>query len=413
MTPATAASRDGSGSPPPPAERPPLVPASVVTPLVADGGDVGVTVGVEEEHHVVDACTFGILDDDGLSQTLLHGRPDAHLHAEIATTQVEAATGVCRSLEEVRAGLVAARTEAAEAASAVGGALLAASTHPFARWDEQRLTLGPRYLALFERWGVLALQQVICGCHVHVSVPDLDVAVAVMDRARPYLPVVLALTGSSPFHEGTDTGYDSYRTQWFARWPISGGQEPLGDAAGYLAVVYGLRAAGVIDDASHLYWDVRPSTRYPTLEFRLADVCTDLDDAVLHAGLVRSLTRVLAARARSGQPAPEVRPELLRAARWRAARHGLQGQLFDPVRMRLVDAPAAVRALLVELREDLSAHGEWEEVSALTEQVLARGTSAQRQREVLHRTGDLTAVAQALVQWTRGDGPAATTRSSA
>lgn len=379
--------------------------------------EVGATLGVEEEHHVVDARTFATLDDDDLNQAVLGGRAGDHVHAEIATTQLEAATGVCSSLAEVRTQLAEARAAAAAAAATVGGTILAASTHPIARWDEQRLTPRLRYLTLFERWGLLALQQVICGCHVHVAVPDLDVAVAVMDRARPYLPVLLAMTGSSPFHEGTDTGYDSYRTLWFDRWPITGCPEPLGDATTYLSVVYGLRAAGAIDDASNLYWDVRPSTRYPTLEFRVADVCTSLDDAVLHAVLVRSLTRVLAARARNGGPVPEVRSELLRAARWRAARHGLAGQLFDPARMELVDAPVVVRRVLEELRGDLTERGEWEEVCALTEQLLARGTSAQRQRALLHRTGDLRAVAEGLVKETlRVDGgpaPAAPTPPSA
>ncbi|SDQ04013.1 glutamate--cysteine ligase [Quadrisphaera sp. DSM 44207] len=374
-----------------------------MTPLTPGGPaaapePVGATIGVEQELHVVDAHTYAALDDDALSSAVLHGEAGRHVHAEIATTQVEAATGVCRTLEELRSSLAAARAEAAAAAATVGGAVLAASTHPFAGWADQRLTSGPRYLTLYERWGVLALQQVICSCHVHVAVPDLDTAVTVMDHVRPYLPLVLALTGSSPFHEGTDTGYDSYRTQWFDRWPITGPPEPLGDAGSYLGLVYGLKAAGVIDDASNLYWDVRPSSRYPTLEFRVADVATDLDDSLLHAALVRSLTRVLDARDRTGRPAPEVRPELLRAARWRAARYGIQGQLFDPVRLELVDAPVAVRRLLEELRDDLTEHGEWDEVSALTEQLLARGTSAQRQRAVLHRTGDLRSVAEMLVR---------------
>jgi YbdK family carboxylate-amine ligase len=372
--------------------------------LPAPAEACGATLGVEEEYHVVDAETLALRDDEGLNAAALAGRLGDHLSAEIATTQLEVATGVCRSLAEVRAELVAARREAAAAAGAVGAAVLAAATHPFARWDEQRLTCRPRYLDMLERWGVLALQQVICGCHVHVGVPDLDTAVAVMDRARPHLPVLLALTGSSPFHEGTDTGYDSYRTQWWARWPVTGAPEPLGDGAGYLTVVEALRAAGVIDDPTHLYWDLRPSPRYPTLEFRVADVCTSLDDAVLHAALARSLTRVLAARARAGEPVPRLRPEVLRAARWRAARHGLSGQLLDPVRRELVDAPVAVHRLLEDLREDLVDHGEWTEVSELVRRVLARGTSASRQRAVLHRTGDPVQVAGMLVEQTRAVG---------
>lgn len=341
---------------------------------------VGATFGVEEEFHVVDAVTGDLYDGPPLDTA---SRP--RLGREIASTQVETNTAVCSTATELRGELVAARREAAAAAAEVGARVVAASTHPFASWRDQRLTSQERYVGLLERWGLLALQQDICGCHVHVSMPDLDTAVAVMDRARPYLPVLLALTGSSPFHEGMETGYDSFRTAWFARWPTTGPSELLGDAAGYHRVVEELQGAGVVDDATELYWDVRPSARYPTAEFRLADVCTDLDDAVLHAVLVVALCRLTARRAQHGHPPPDVRSELLRAARWRAARSGLEGELLDPLTGRPEPAEVVVRGLLAELREDLEGLGEWEVARDLTEQVLGRGTSAHRQRDWFYR----------------------------
>jgi len=347
-------------------------------------GLVGSTIGVEEEYHVLDDETFALHDDDALVEAAAAGDFGSRVHAEIATTQLEIATAVCSSLDELRGELAASRREAAAAAASVGGVIMAASTHPFASWRDQRLTCRPRYLAMLERWGVLALQQVICGCHVHVHVPDLDTAVAVMDHARPYLPVLLAMTGSSPFHEGVDTGYESYRTQWFARWPVAGPAEALGDKATYLSLVEGMKVAGVIDDAGHLYWDVRPSLRYPTLEFRVADVCTDIDDAVLHAALVRSLCRVLAERVRRAEPPVSVRSELLRAARWRAARYGVREGLLDIREGRLVGAAVAVHRLLAELRDDLEDSGEWDEVEQLALRLMARGTSAKHQRTWLH-----------------------------
>jgi gamma-glutamyl:cysteine ligase YbdK (ATP-grasp superfamily) len=206
------------------------------------------------------------------------------------------------------------------------------------------------------------------------------------------------MTGSSPFHDGVDTGHDSYRTLWWSRWPVAGTPEHLGGLDRFTEVVTGLVASGVIADTSHLYWDVRPSWHLPTVEFRLADVCTSLDDAVLHAAVVRSLVRVLAGRAGRGEPYPQPRPELLRAARWRAARHGLAEELFDPVLCTLVDARMAVRRLLTELEGDLREHGEWAEVVELVQQLLARGTSAARQRATWLRTGDLRAVAAAVVR---------------
>jgi YbdK family carboxylate-amine ligase len=359
--------------------------------------DVGVTVGVEEEFHVVDAQTFAMLSHPALGRALHAEREGVQVSDEISTTQVETATAVCQSLAELRQQLIAGRAAAAAVTAELGATVLAASTHPFSSWQDQRLVSAPRYLELLERWGLLALQQDICGTHVHVGVPDVETAVAVMDRVRPYLPVVAALTGSSPFHAGSDTGYESFRTQWFARWPITGPTEPCGDAAAYLEVVESLRVAGVIDDASHLYWDVRPSTRYPTVEYRVGDVCTTLDDAVLHAGLLRSLTRVVAARATAGTPPATVRPELLRAARWRAARYGVTDELFDFATGTLVPGRQMVQGLLEELRDDLESSGEWDEVCALTDDVLRRGTSATRQRALMHRTSDPAQVAAMLV----------------
>ena len=358
----------------------------------------GTTLGVEEEYHLVDPETFALAPRPELSKAAARHDLGSRIRAEITTTQLEVATGVCRTLGEVRAELVAARREAAAAAGSAGAAVLAASTHPFGSWEQQQITDAPRYVAMVERWAALAVQQDICGCHVHVGVPDLETAVAVMDRARPYLPLLLAMTGSSPFHGGLDTGYESYRTLWWSRWPNTGIPEHVGSAERYHEVVEDLVVSGVVGDASNLYWDLRPSSHLPTLEFRLADVCTDVDAAVLHAALARSLVRVLAERARRDVPAPTVRGELLRAARWRAARQGLTGELFDPVLAELVDARLAVTRLLDELAEDLRDRGEEEEVRELVRALFARGTSAARQRATWLRTGDPRAVAETVVR---------------
>jgi glutamate---cysteine ligase / carboxylate-amine ligase len=358
----------------------------------------GATIGVEEEFHLVDPVTYALTAAPEVAAAALDGTAGAHVNAEIATTQLETATGVCTTLGELRDALVTTRTEAAAAAARAGLVVLAASTHPFGSWRDQPLTADPRYEQMVARWAVLARQQDICGCHVHVAVPDLETAVAVMDRARPYLPVLLAMTGSSPFHDGVDTGYESFRTQWWGRWPNSGPPEHLGSARRYGEVVDALVRCGAIGDGRHLYWDLRPSTRYPTVEFRLADVCTSLDDAVLHAALVRSLVRVLAGRAERGEPAPDLRPELLRAARWRAARDGLEGELFEFGRGEPVPARAAVDGLVAELADDLRAHGEEAEVARLLDLLWDRGTSAARQRRTWRRTRDARAVAAGVVR---------------
>jgi YbdK family carboxylate-amine ligase len=355
----------------------------------------GTTFGVEEEFHLVDPVTYRLTRSPALAQVVMRQESGPHLHAEITTTQVESATGVCTSLSQLRAELVTTRAEAAGAAARAGVRILAASTHPFDSWQQQDITPAPRYQAMVERWAGLAQQQDICGCHVHVGVPDLGTAVAVMDRVRPYLPVLLAMTGSSPFHDGVDTGHHSYRTMWWSRWPTTGPPEYFGSAERFHEVVAGMVTSGVIADSSHLYWDLRPSSHLPTLEFRLADVCTEVDDVVLHAALVRSLVRVLADRT---EPCPRPRMELLRAARWRAARHGLADGLFDPVRGDLVPARVAVRRLLTELREDLRDHDEWDVVVDMVERLFERGTSSSRQRRTWLRTGDWREVAARIVR---------------
>jgi carboxylate-amine ligase len=360
------------------------------------------TLGVEEEYHLVDAGTYALRSEPDAvppADARLGGQGGAT--AEITTTQLEISTPICRTLADVRAQLRRARRAAGAAAAERGCRILAAGSHPFAPWQALHLTGAVRYLELLEQWGILAIQQGIAGCHVHVAIPDPDTGIAVMDRARPWLPVLLALTGSSPFWEGFDTGYASYRTLWFGRWATTGTPEPLGDRAGYDAVVAELVRTGVIDDASFLYWDIRPSQRYPTLEFRVADVCPAADDAVLHAGLVRSLVRTLAGDAAADRPVPVLRPEVVRAARWRAARYGVDGELYDPLDRTLRPAADVVRRLLGVLRDDLVEHGEWEEVAELATRTLARGTSSRRQRALMAETGgDLVAVTAELVRET-------------
>jgi YbdK family carboxylate-amine ligase len=357
------------------------------------------TIGVEEEYHLVDAETMALRSMADVVDRATAEMDDAS--AEISTSQLEVATPVCATLGEVRAELVRLRGEAGAVAAGRGGRILAMATHPFATWEDQRLSAGSRYVELFERWGLLALQQLITGCHVHVAVDDPEVLIGVLDRVRPWLPVLTALSASSPFWEGNDTGYASYRTLWFDRWPTAGIPGAFGSRQAFDQLVDGLVATGAIDDASHLYWDVRPSTRYPTIEFRCADVCPSIDDAVLSAALARSLVRTLAAETVAGVGVPVVRSEVLRIARWRAARHGLAGELVHPESWQLRPAPDVVRRLLARLRPDLDEHGEWDEVSARVEHVLTHG-AADRYRALMERTGDLPAVTAAAVAETAG-----------
>ena len=359
------------------------------------------TIGVEEEYHLVDAKTMALRSTAEVVEAAEARMDDAS--AEISTSQLEVATPVCSTLDEVRAELVRLRCQAGEVAARRGCRILAMATHPFSTWEDQRLSAGDRYVGLFERWGVLALQQLITGCHVHVAVGDPDVLVGVLDRVRPWLPTLVALSASSPFWEGTDTGYASYRTMWFDRWPVAGMPGLLGSRRAFDELVEGLVATGAIDDATHLYWDARPSVRYPTLEFRCADVSPSVDDAVLYAALARSLTRTFVAEVEAGAEPPYVRPEVLRVARWRAARHGLSEQLVHPETWDLRPAADVVRDLLTVVRPDLEEHGEWDEVDGRVRHVLEAGTASDRYRRLMARTGDLRAVTAAAVAETAGE----------
>lgn len=359
------------------------------------------TIGVEEEYHLVDAGTMALRSMSEVVDRAKSEMDDAS--AEISTSQLEVATPVCTSLDELRSELVRLRCQAGEVAAKQGCRILAMATHPFSTWEEQRLSAGPRYVELFERWGLLALQQLITGCHVHVAIDDPEVLIGVLDRVRPWLPVLTALSASSPFWEGNDTGYASYRTLWFDRWPTAGIPGAFGSREAFDQLVSGLVSTGAIDDASHLYWDARPSTRYPTLEFRCADVCPSIDDAVLYAALARSLARTLAAEVEAGAALPVVRSEVLRVARWRAARHGLAGELVHPESWDLRPADQVVRRLLARLRPDLEQHREWDEVAGRAEHVLAQGGAAARYRKLMERTGDLREVTAAAVAETAGE----------
>jgi len=358
------------------------------------------TVGVEEEFHVVDA------DDLGLRSAVQRVLGPARrvlgdqVQAELLDPQIEVETPVCTSLGDVRAELARLRRALAETAGAQHCRILASGTHPFSTWERQGVTPVPRYRKLVDDYGQLGHEQLVCACHVHVAVEDPEAAVAVMNRTRPWLATLLALSANSPFWEGVDTGYASYRTAVFGRWPTTVTPPPFASRAELDALVDDILATGVIPDRGALYWDVRASARYPTLEFRVADVCPTVDEAVMLAGLIRSLVRTCHRHLGEDRPVHHPPPEVVRAARWRASRHGLDGELVDLGGRRPRPVPAAdlVSRLMALLRDDLEAHGEWEEVSALVERQLAHGSGARRQREAAAHGGPQAAAERMLVE---------------
>ena len=346
------------------------------------------TLGVEEEYQITHPETRELRSR---AQRIL---PDARaavgdrVTPELYLSQIEIGTPVCRALSDVRAEIARLRGEVIAAAERQGSRIAAAGTHPFSHWENQRVTPKERYLSIATDYQQLAREQLIFGCHVHVGISNRELAIQVMNRARPWLAPLLALAANSPFWLGADTGYASFRTEIWRRWPMSGTPQVFRSRSEYDRLVADLVATGSISDATKIYWDVRPSARFETLEFRITDVCLTVDEAVMVAGLSRALARTCASEAERCVEIRHVRPEVLRAAKWRAARFGLEGELIDPQEGRAVPAAEMVGKFLEYVRAALEEHGEWEEVSALVREVLEKGTGAARQREAYARGGE-------------------------
>jgi len=361
------------------------------------------TIGVEEEYQLVDPTSRRLVAQvDRVLPVAEQHAPDEVSH-ELQETMIEIGTPVCRTLEEVRAELIRLRTTVGAAAASRGVRIVAAGSHPTSPTDEEHITDQPGYREIAGRYAHLATEQKVFGCHVHVGVADRDLGIAAMNMMRPWLPVLLALSASSPFWGGIDTGYASYRSVVFGRWPTAGPAEAFASRAEYDRVVDDLLATESIDDRARLYWDVRPSARYETVEVRIADVCTWLDDAVLIAGLCGALVRTGVAMAGRGDAAPFARSELVRAARWRAGRFGLVEDLIDVTAARAAPAAVVVERLLDLLAPALRDWGELDTVTDLATVVMRRGTSADRQRHVLDTSGSMDDVVDWLVDTTGPD----------
>jgi len=309
-------------------------------------------------------------------------------------------TPVCTTLAEVRQALVRSRRALVEAAGREGLRIAAAGTHPFSHWADQEVTPKTRYRNLADDYRQLFREEVVFGCHVHVGFDDREAAIQTMNRVRPWLPVLLALSANSPFWVGADTGYASFRTEVWNRWPTAGMPQAFDSRAEYDRLVETLVATGSLREPTKLYWDVRPSARQETLEFRVADSVMAVDEAVMVAGLVRALAVTADAAAVRGDPDPRPRPELLRAAKWGAARHGLEADLVDVLAGRARPAAELVGAFLDEVRPALEEAGDLEEVTTLVRATLDGGNGAARQRQAFRRSGRLEDVVDLVVEST-------------
>lgn len=357
-------------------------------------GDVGGTVGVEEEFHLLNPSDGTLAA--GVAEVLAAAQPD-EFDPELLRSTVETATAVCGSMDEVREQVLDGRRRLLATAGRANLLLAASGTVPDAGTRFPGVFPTTRYEGMLAEYQQLAREQAICAFQVQVGVPDRDLAVRLLPRVQVWLPVLLALSASSPFYRGRDTGYASYRTQIWSRWPTAGPVPQFDGAAEYDAAVAALVDTRTISDPRMVYFDARPSARYPTLEIRIADACPRADDVVLLAGLGRALVTAAARDEAAGVPAPSVRQELLRAASWRAARSGLSGVLVDPVAAAAVPAGELVDRLLRFVGPALDDTGERATVTELLAAHRGRPLSAERQRAAYARAGRLRDVVDQIV----------------
>jgi carboxylate-amine ligase len=359
------------------------------------------TVGVEEELLLVDATSGAPRAVSGAALRFEAARtrtepapddrsPGGTLGPELQQQQIEIDTTPCTDLADLARQLRMWRTRADDAARSAGARAVALATSPLP--VAPQTTVKPRYQRMAEHFGLTTVEQLTCGCHVHVGVGSEDEAVAVADRVRIWLPALLAISANSPYWQQVDSGYASFRSQAWTRFPTAGPTEIFGSAEAYRQRVNAMINSGTVLDAGMIYFDVRPSEVYPTVEFRTADVCMRAEDAVLIAALCRAMVDTAVQAWRSGEPAEPASVIMLRLASWRAGRSGTADQLLDPYSWVPRPAGEVLARLVDHCRGALRQAGDEELVDSGIARILADGTGATRQRMINGGTGDLSAV---------------------
>ena len=346
------------------------------------------TFGVEEEFLLVDPDSGEPVARNATVARRAKER-GVDLQLELTSCQVETATEVVDTSEQLRDELTRLRRIAADAAEADGARLLAVALPPTVP-HEFPITDKPRYRKIAERFGMIAHEQGISGCHVHVAVPDREAAIRVGNRLRPWLPLLLALTANSAVYRNTDTGYASWRGILWQRWPSAGPPPEFESAAEYDAVVRMLQETGAMLDDGMVYWDVRPSANFPTVEVRVADVPATVAETVLLAALVRgAVITALEAEQRGDSLAP-LAPHALRAAYWKSAREGLDGHAVDLTESHAtVPAQELLNRLVDHVRPALETVGDYDMVCTELARVAEVGNGAMRQRRAWQRSHDI------------------------
>jgi glutamate---cysteine ligase / carboxylate-amine ligase len=358
------------------------------------------TIGVEEEFQIIDPATCELRSH--VSQLVSAASPSIaeQVKHELHQSIVETGTRICENVAELRTEMYRTRGELVAAAERAGLQVAAAGTHPFSSWIDQVISPGERYQHIVEEMGQLARSLLIFGMHVHVAMPDKQTTIDLMNGVRYFLPHLLALTTSSPFWMGRNTGLKSFRTTVFRRFPRTGVPEQFESWSAYENFVNLLVKLNCIDNGKKIWWDVRPHPAFGTLEFRLFDVCTKVDEAIAIAALAQAIIVKLHRLYQGNMSWRLYRRALIEENKWRAARYGIHGKLIDFGKEIEVPMPELINELL-ELVDDVVDNLGSRSAVDYVRTIMNEGTSADRQLRVYKETGDIKAVVRHLVAETR------------
>jgi len=356
---------------------------------------MSLTFGVEEEFLVVDPT--GHLSGQGPTVVEEAEEVEGELQKELNQCQVEAATGICTTPDQLLTQLRDLRDKLATSAADRGLRLIPSAAPILAEDGPPEITPNLRYAKMAAHFGATARMATTCGCHVHIAIPDRETGVRLSNHLRPWLPLLLTLTANSPFDDGQDTGYCSWRYQQWSRWPSAGPPPYFDSPDHYDQTVQAMLDSGAMLDRGMVYWDMRLSENQPTLEFRIGDVAATAEEATLFAVVIRGLASTAMEAIGDGKAAPQLPSELLRANLWRASRDGMAGKTLHPVTGRLTPVAEQWDDLVALISPALAREpGDGEFVEAGLASLRENGGGAQRQRNAFHRRHDLRDVLDVL-----------------
>jgi carboxylate-amine ligase len=357
------------------------------------------TIGIEEEYQIIDPETGKLTSfiTEFLDKGAVLFREQ--VKPEFLQSQIEIGSHVCRNIKEARQEVTRLRSIVSNIAQKSNRRIVAAGTHPFSRWQDQVITDRERYKGLADDMKIVAQRLLIFGMHIHIGIPDPDLRIDVMNQMTYFVPHIFALSTSSPFWMGRNTGLKSYRTVVFEDLPRTGLPEYFASYQEYDSYVETLSTTGCIENATKIWWDMRPHPKFPTLEFRMCDCVTKIDEVIAIAALVQALVAKLIHLRKNNQSWRIYRRGLIAENKWRATKNGVEGKLIDFGKKEEVPLRLLMEELLEIIDDTVDRLGTRQEVEYIRT-ILKEGTSADRQLQKYHETGDLKAVVDMLAEET-------------